>query len=92
MKGRTRWRAWYRKVSALVRGNEAVKTGANEMLNLDDQSAVAWVRRPAAVSYKNPAVVFVCNMTDKPVTSIVDGGDGEAEVEGDFFAEAVAVG
>ena len=37
------------------------------MLNHDADGVVAWVRRPAAVSYKTPAVVFLCNMTDKPV-------------------------
>jgi hypothetical protein len=76
---------WYRKVSALVRANEAVKTGANEMLNLDDQSAVAWVRRPQAVSYHNPAVVFVCNMTDKPVTLSLTAEMGKLKLKGTFL-------
>jgi hypothetical protein len=61
-------RAWYKQLSAMQHSNATVRTGTNLMLNLDDQNAVAWVRRPQAVSYKNPAVVFVCNMTDKPVT------------------------
>ncbi len=60
--------AWYKQLSAMQHSNATVRTGTNLMLNLDDQNAVAWVRRPQAVSYKNPAVVFVCNMTDKPVT------------------------
>jgi hypothetical protein len=76
---------WYRKVSALGRGNEAVKTGANEMLNLDDQSAVAWVRRPQAVSYHNPAVVVVCNMTDKPVTLSLTAEMGKLKLNGTFL-------
>ena len=76
---------WYRKVSALARGSEAVKTGANEMLNLDDQSAVAWVRRPQAVSYHNPAVVFVCNMTDKPVTLSLTAEMGKLKLKGTFL-------
>ena len=76
---------WYRKVSALARGNEALKTGANEMLNLDDQSAVAWVRRPQAVSYHNPAVVFVCNMTDKPVTLSLTAEMGKLKLKGTFL-------
>jgi hypothetical protein len=77
--------AWYRKVSALARSNEAVKTGTNEMLNLDDQSAVAWVRRPSAVSYKNPAVVFVCNMTDKPVTLSLTAEMAKLKLKGTFL-------
>ena len=76
---------WYRKVSALARGNEAVKTGTNEMLNLDDQSAVAWVRRPAGVSYKNPAVVFVCNMTDKQVTLSLTAEMTKLKLKGTFL-------
>ena len=66
-------------------GNEAVKTGANEMLNLDDQNAVAWVRRPSAVSYKNPAVVFVCNMTDKPVTLSLTAEMAKLKLKGTFL-------
>jgi hypothetical protein len=77
--------AWYRKVSALARGNEAVKMGVNEMLNLDEQSAVAWVRLPQAVSYKNPAVVFVCNMTDKPVTLSLTAEMQKLKLKGTFL-------
>ena len=76
---------WYRKVSALVRANETVRTGANEMLNLDDQNAVAWVRRPSAVSYHNPAVVFVCNMTDKPVTLSLTTEIAKLKLKGTFL-------
>jgi hypothetical protein len=76
---------WYRKVSALVRSNEAVKTGTNEVLNLDDQNAVAWVRRPATVSYHNPAVVFVCNMTDKPVTLSLTAEMAKLKLKGTFL-------
>jgi hypothetical protein len=76
---------WYRRVSGLARGNEAVKTGANEMLNLDDQNAVAWVRRPSGVSYKNPAVVFVCNMTDKPVTLSLTAEMAKLKLKGTFL-------
>jgi hypothetical protein len=55
------------------------------MLNLDDQSAVAWVRRPSAVSYKNPAVVFVCNMTDKPVTLSLTAEMTKLKLKGTFL-------
>jgi hypothetical protein len=58
---------WYREMSGLMHSNPTVRTGANSMLNHDADGVVAWVRRPAAVSYKTPAVVFLCNMTDKPV-------------------------
>ena len=68
VEGRDSLGAWYKQLSAMQHSNGTVRTGTNLMLNLDDQNAVAWVRRPQAVSYKNPAVVFVCNMTDKPVT------------------------
>ncbi|MCU1320409.1 MAG: alpha amylase catalytic region [Acidobacteriaceae bacterium] len=61
--------AWYRQMSTMQHSNTTVRTGVNAMLNHDAENVVAWVRRPQqAVSYKNPAVVFVCNMTDKPVT------------------------
>ena len=59
---------WYRQMSGLMHSNPTVRTGANVMLNHDADGVVAWVRRPGVVSFKNPAVVFLCNMTDKPVT------------------------
>jgi hypothetical protein len=59
---------WYHDVGVLQHSNATVRTGVNEMLNHDAEGVVAWVRRPEAVSYHTPAVVFLCNMTDKPVT------------------------
>ncbi len=55
------------------------------MLNLDDQNAVAWVRRPAGVSFKNPAVVFVCNLTDKPVTLSLTAEMAKLKLKGTFL-------
>jgi hypothetical protein len=60
--------SWYRQLSAIEHSNATVRTGVNAMLNHDDQGVVAWVRRPQVVSYNSPAVVFLCNLTDKPVT------------------------
>ena len=76
---------WYKQLSAMQHSNATVRTGANLMLNLDDQSAVAWVRRPQAVSYKNPAVVFVCNMTDKPVTLSLAAEMQGLKLKGNFL-------
>ena len=77
--------AWYKQLSAMQHSNGTVRTGTNLMLNLDDQSAVAWVRRPQAVSYKNPAVVFVCNMTDKPVTLSLTAAMQGLKLKGNFL-------
>ena len=40
--GRIRWRRWYKQLSAMQHSNATVRTGANLMLNGDDQSAVAY--------------------------------------------------
>ncbi len=68
---------WYRQSSALEHGNATVRNGAASILNHDAEGVVAWVRRPQVVSYHSPAVVFLCNMTDKPVTlSLVNDMQG----------------
>ena len=81
---------WYRQMSGLMHSNPTVRTGANAMLNHDSDGVVAWVRRPAGVSFKNPAVVFLCNMTDKPGEAFTDGGYEGAGVEGEFFEDGAA--
>lgn len=76
---------WYRQLSAIEHSNRTVRTGVNAMLNHDDQSVVAWVRRPQVVSYNSPAVVFLCNMTDKPVTVSLRGDMQGLGLKGSFL-------
>jgi len=59
---------WYRQLTALSHGNRTMSSGAITVLNHDDQNVLAWVRRPAAVSLANPAIVVVENLSDQPVT------------------------
>ena len=77
--------AWYKQMSVLQHSNTTVRTGANAVLNHDSESVVAWLRRPAGVSYKNPAVVFVCNMTDKPVTVSLTADMAALKLKGSFL-------
>lgn len=77
---------WYRQMSTMQHSNTTVRTGVNAMLNHDAENVVAWVRRPQqAVSYKNPAVVFVCNMTDKPVTVSLKSDMQGLKLKGNFM-------
>jgi hypothetical protein len=76
---------WYGQMSALQHSNATVRTGLNAMLNHDDQSVVAWVRRPQVVTYDSPAVVFLCNMTDQPVTLSLRADMQGLKLKGSFF-------
>ena len=51
---------WYRRLSALHQSNPTLGSAAMTVLNHDDQNVLAWVRKPAAASYKNPPVVVIC--------------------------------
>jgi hypothetical protein len=76
---------WYKQMSVMQHSNATVRTGVNAMLNHDDQSVVAWVRRPQVVSYNSPAVVFVCNMTDKLVTISLTADMAGLRLKGNFL-------
>jgi hypothetical protein len=65
--------------------NATVRTGVNAMLNHDDQSVVAWVRRPQVVSYNSPPVVFLCNLTDQPVTVSLRADMAGLRLKGSFL-------
>jgi hypothetical protein len=76
---------WYGQMSALQHSNATVRTGVNAMLNHDDQNVVAWVRRPQVATYGSPAVVFLCNMTDQPVTLSLRADMQGLKLKGSFF-------
>ena len=58
---------WYRQLIALHHSNATLSSAATITLNHDDQSILAWVRRPQAASPKNPAIVVICNLSAQPV-------------------------
>ncbi len=58
---------FYRQLSQLHHGNAALRDGEQIMLNHDDLNAVVWVRKPVLVTQQNPAVVIVCNLSDRPL-------------------------
>jgi len=59
---------WYRQLSAMHHTNRTLASADEIILNHDDQNVLAWVRKPGAVSPETPAIVVVCNLSDKPVT------------------------
>ncbi len=77
--------AWYKQMSTMQHSNSTVRTGVNAMLNHDAQKIVAWVRRPQVVSYHSPAIVFLCNMTDQPVTISLRADMEALKLRGSFF-------
>jgi len=51
---------WYRKLSALRHGNEAMRSGTQNLLTTGNPQILAWVRRAAP---SQPAVFIVCNIS-----------------------------
>ena len=58
---------WYRQLNALHHANRTILTGAQIMLNHDDQNVLVWVRKPQVVSPQSPTIVVVCNLSGDPV-------------------------
>jgi len=58
---------WYKQLSALHRGNAALRYGTATLLDFDAQNALVWVTRPATVSALTPPVVVACNLSATPV-------------------------
>jgi hypothetical protein len=77
--------AWYKQMSTMQHSNSTVRTGINATLDHDAQKVVAWVRRPQVVSYRSPAIVFLCNMTDQPVTLSLRADMETLKLRGSFF-------
>jgi hypothetical protein len=81
--------SWYRQMSVMQHSSGTIRSGLNTTLNHDDQNVVAWVRRPQIVSYHSPAVVFLCNMTDKPVTLSLRADMATLRLKGNFLRTVV---
>lgn len=77
--------SWYRQLSALSHSNRTMISGAITVLNHDDQNVLAWVRRPAAVSLANPAIVVVENLSDQPVTVSLKADIQKLHLRGSFL-------
>jgi glycosidase len=76
---------WYRQLTALSHGNRTMSSGAITVLNHDDQNVLAWVRRPAAVSLANPAIVVIENLSDQPVTVSLKADMQKLHLRGSFL-------
>jgi hypothetical protein len=62
-----------------------MSSGAITVLNHDDQNVLAWVRRPAAASLANPAIVVVENLSDQPVTVSLKADMQKLHLRGSFL-------
>lgn len=58
---------WYRRLSTIHQSNATLASAATIVLNHDDQNVLAWVRKPPVASFKNPAIVVLCNLSAQPV-------------------------
>jgi hypothetical protein len=61
-------RNWVRRLVTLRKSSAALLTGSQTFFDHDTEGALVWVRRPAAVSADQPAVVVACNLTGRAVT------------------------
>jgi alpha-glucosidase len=76
---------FYRQLSQLHRGTTALHDGEEILLNHDDQNALVWVRRPPAPSLQRPAIVVVCNLSDKPVVLSLRADMARLHLRGSFL-------
>jgi glycosidase len=76
---------FYRELVRLHHGNTALRDGEQISLNHDGESAVVWVRRPASPTYQNPAIVVVCNLSDRPLAISLKGDLARLHLRGSFL-------
>jgi alpha-glucosidase len=77
--------SWYRQLSALHHSNQTLSSAPSVMLNHDAQNVLAWVRRPEGASLRDPAVVFVCNLTAQPVHLSLKDDMQKLHLKGNFL-------
>lgn len=58
---------WYRSLIDLHHGSSALRAGTETFLDHDADHALMWVVRRTQVTPQTPALVVVCNLSDKPV-------------------------
>ena len=59
---------WYRRLIDLHHGNGTIRSGGIDFLDHDAEGALVWVMRKPQVTPTAPALVFLCNLSAKPVT------------------------
>jgi glycosidase len=80
---------WYRRLSALHQSNPTLGSAAMTVLNHDDQNVLAWVRKPAAASYKKPPVVVICNLSAQPVHLSLKDDMQKLRLKGSFLRTVI---
>jgi len=82
-------RNWVRRLVTLRKSSAAMLTGSQELFDHDAEGALVWMRKPAAVSADQPAVMVVCNLTGKPLTLSLLGDIHKAGLHG-FYLRTLA--
>jgi alpha-glucosidase len=77
--------SFYRQLSQLHRGTGAMHDGETILLDHDADDVLAWVRRPKAITPLSPAVVVLCNLSDKPVTLSLKVETTKMGIRGSFL-------
>jgi len=76
---------WYRQLSAMMHSNRTISSGSMITLNHDDQNVLGWVRKPQAVSYNNPPIVILENLSDQPVQLSLKADIQKLHLRGSFL-------
>ena len=58
---------FYRKLIQYHHGNPTLHSGVEYVFNHDTLNAVTWMRRAQAGTARSPAILGVCNLSDKPL-------------------------
>jgi len=77
--------SFYRQLSQLHHGTSAMHDGETIFLNHDDQNVLVWVRKPKAMTPLSPAIVVLCNVSDKPVTLSLKAETTKLGIRGSFL-------
>jgi len=77
--------SWYRQLAALHHSNQTLESAPATTFDHDAQNVLAWVRKPADASLKNPAVVVVCNLSAQPAHLSLKDDMQKLHLKGNFL-------
>jgi alpha-glucosidase len=77
--------SFYRRLSELHHGYTAMRDGDTIFLPEDNANVLAWVRKPRSVTPLTPAIIVLCNFSDKPATLSLKEETTKLHLRGSFL-------
>ncbi|HEY0263906.1 MAG TPA: alpha-amylase family glycosyl hydrolase [Granulicella sp.] len=76
---------WYRRLVDIHHSNGTLHAGSVDILNHDEQNALVWMSRRGVASFNNPAVITICNLSNKPLTLSLTDDVKRMHLRGNFL-------